>query len=303
MGWPGPIVSDSASYQVFSLGWRQDSEPVAQRRRKRGQTPRLVRVDRDGATFTSHIDGTRERLTPEASMSTQEALGADIVLAFDQPTSPQHDAVYTEHALQRTHAWAQRCLAARTRTDQALFGVIQGGPFAELRQKSARFIGSLPFDGVANGTSTADAVAAIDWSMPHVPERWPRHVPGIGQPHELFACVERGIDQFDSNAPTRLARRGQLFTSAGLLSIQDADLREDARPIDSACGCATCREGFSRAYLRHLFVTDELLGYTLASVHNLHFVLDLMRQIRDAIRADRLFALRDEVLGRYRSTA
>jgi tRNA-guanine transglycosylase len=263
----------------------------------------LVRVDEDGATFTSHIDGSRQRLTPESSMAIQEALGADIVLAFDEPTSPLHAADYTLAAMDRTHRWAERCLAARQRSDQALFGIVQGGAFEELRSASARFIGGLPFEGVAIGgslgKSKSDMHAVIDWTRPHLPEIWPRHLLGIGEPEDLFACVERGIDQFDCVAPTRLGRHGQLYTPDGRLHISHPELKEDLRPIAEGCGCYTCRTGFSRGYIRHLFAANELLGYTLASLHNLYFILELMQRIRAAIRADRLSELRDEVLNRY----
>ena len=317
MGWDGPLLTDSGGYQVFSLGFGLEHgigkqlgmfpgaapDAIDQSRRSRGQAPRLVRVDDDGATFTSHIDGSRHRLTPEVSIAIQETLGADVALAFDEPTSPLHDAAYTAEAMQRTHAWAQRCLAARRRHDQALYGIVQGGAFEELRTASAGFIGSLPFDGVALGgslgSSKADMHAVIDWSLPHLPERWPRHLLGIGEPEDLFACIERGIDQFDCVAPTRLARHGQLYTSRGKVLITRPEHREDPSPIDPGCGCYTCRSGFSRGYLRHLFVAQELLAYTLASLHNLHFILDLMRQIRAAILADALADLRDAFLSTY----
>jgi tRNA-guanine transglycosylase len=314
-GWGGPLITDSGGYQVFSLGFGLEhgvgkqigmfpaEGDVEGRPRPRGQAARLVRVDDDGATFTSHIDGSRHRLTPEDSIAVQEALGADIILAFDEPTSPLHDAAYTGAAMQRTHAWAQRCLAARPRADQALYGIVQGGAFESLRRASAEFIGGLPFDGVAIGgslgKSKADMHAVIDWSVAALPEAWPRHLLGIGEPEDLFACVERGIDQFDCVAPTRLARHGVLYTPTGKLSIVSADLREDPSPIQTDCGCYTCTSGFSRGYLRHLFAARELLAYTLASLHNLFFVLDLLRKMRAAIAADGLHDLREEFSSRY----
>jgi tRNA-guanine transglycosylase len=318
MGWHGPIVTDSGGFQVFSLGsgiehgvgkqigmFPGDDVP-ATGRRARGQEARLVRVDEDGATFTSHIDGSRHRLTPEVSIATQEALGADIVLAFDEPTSPLHDAAYTRSAMERTHRWATRSLAARTRVDQALYGIVQGGAFADLREASAAYIGGLPFDGVAIGgslgKSKTDMHAVLDWSFPRLPERWPRHLLGIGEPEDLFSSVARGVDQFDCVAPTRLGRHGQLYTPTGKLLVTRPDYVQDAAPIDEACGCYTCRTGFSRGYLRHLFAANELLAYTLASVHNLWFILDLMRQIREAVRRDELAELQAEFLSRYRSS-
>jgi tRNA-guanine transglycosylase len=314
MGWNGPIVTDSGGFQVFSLGFGIEhgvgkqigmfpDEAGGTGRKPRGQAARLVRVDEDGATFTSHIDGSRQRLTPETSIAVQEALGADIVLAFDEPTSPLHDAAYTRAAMERTHRWAERCLEVRTRSDQAMYGIVQGGAFSDLRTDSARFIGSLPFEGAAIGgslgKSKADMHDVLDRSIPHLPEHWPRHLLGIGEPEDLFSCVERGIDQFDCVSPTRLARHGQLYTPVGKILITRPEYREDSRPVDAACGCYTCRTGFSRGYLRHLFAANELLAYTLASLHNLHFILSLMASIREAIRADALADLRDEFLSSY----
>jgi queuine tRNA-ribosyltransferase/7-cyano-7-deazaguanine tRNA-ribosyltransferase len=312
MGWDGPIVTDSGGFQVFSLGSGLEhgvgkqigmfpDEDTA--RKPRGQAARLVRVDSDGATFTSHIDGSRQRLTPEISIAVQEALGADVILAFDEPTSPLHEAEYTAKAMERTHRWAQRCLDARTRGDQALFGIVQGGAYAELREQSARFIGALPFEGLAIGgslgKSKADMHAVLDWTLPHVPEGWPRHLLGIGEPEDLLSCAARGIDQFDCVAPTRLARHGQLYTPEGKVLITRPEFREDARVIQEGCGCYTCFTGFSRGYLRHLFVANELLAYTLASLHNLYFILDLMGRIRAAIRSDSLAELTVEFLAQY----
>jgi queuine tRNA-ribosyltransferase len=318
MGWDGPIVTDSGGFQVFSLGSGLEhgvgkqigmfpgEDAPATGRRPRGQAARLVRVDEDGATFTSHIDGSRQRLTPEISIATQEALGADVALVFDEPTSPLHDAAYTLQAMERTHRWAERCLAARTRSDQALYGIVQGGAFSELRTTSARFIGSLPFEGVAIGgslgKSKADMHSVLDWSFPHLPAHWPRHLLGIGEPEDLFACVARGVDQFDCVSPTRLGRHGQLYTPFGKLLVTRPEHAEDARPIQADCGCYTCRTGFSRGYLRHLFMANELLAYTLASLHNVYFIVDLMRRIREAVRSDYLSELEAEFLSRYRTS-
>lgn len=296
MAWDGPLVTDSGAFQVFSLGFGLE-------RGVGKQAPRLVRVDEDGATFTSHIDGSRQRLTPESSIAIQEAFGADITLAFDEPTSPLHDADYTRQAMERTHRWARRCIDARQRTDLALYGIVQGGALEDLRTASARFIGSLPFEGAAIGGSRGDSKnelrAVIDWSISHLPPAWPRHLLGIGEPEDLFACVERGIDQFDCIAPTRLGRHGRLYTPDGKLNVTGPEHKEDGRPIQADCGCYTCRTGFSRGYLRHLFAAHELLAYTLSSLHNLYFIQQLMRHIREAIRADRLGELRDGFLGRY----
>ena len=317
MAWDGPIVTDSGGFQVFSLGFGLEhgvgkqigmfpgALATDELPRPRGQVARLVRVDEDGATFTSHIDGSRQRLTPESSIAIQEALGADIILAFDEPTSPLHDAGYTRAAMERTHRWARRCLEARTRADQALYGIIQGGAFADLRAESARFIGGLPFDGVAIGgslgKSKSDMHSVIQLSTPELPEQWPRHLLGIGEPEDLFACVELGIDQFDCVAPTRLGRHGQLYTRAGRISVTGQDVRDDPSPIEAGCGCYTCRTGFSRGYIRHLFAANELLAYTLASLHNLYFIQRLMTEIRTALRAGALSDLRRDFLAKYQT--
>ena len=186
-----------------------------------------------------------------------------------------------------------------------MYGIVQGGAYTAPRAESAQFIGSLPFDGAAIGgslgKSKADMHAVLDWSLPHLPEQWPRHLLGIGEPEDLLSCAARGIDQFDCVAPTRLARHGQLYTPTGKLLITRPEFREDQAVIQDGCGCYTCRTGFSRGYLRHLFVANELLAYTLASLHNLYFILTLVTQIRAAIRADGLGELEAEFLARYQA--
>lgn len=316
MAWDGPLITDSGGYQVFSLGFGlehgvgklvgmfPDEGPRAgeRPRRRRGQPARLTRVDDEGVAFTSHIDGSRHRLTPEDSIRIQEQLGADIILAFDEPTSPLHDEAYTAQALERTHRWARRCLEAHKPGDQALFGIVQGGAFRRLREESAAFVAKLPFEGFAIGgslgRSKADMHAVLDWSMPALPDERPRHLLGIGEPQDLFECIERGIDLFDCVAPTRYARHGVLYTRAGKLNITNAAFTADAEPIDAKCPCYTCAN-FSRAYLRHLFLADELLAYTLASLHNLLFIVGLVKAIREAIEQERFGELKRDWLERY----
>ena len=208
--------------------------------------------------------------------------------------------------MERTHRWAARCLAARRRRDQALYGIVQGGAFQGPREESAAFVGSLPFDGFAIGGSLGTSKRAMDrvleWSIPALPTDRPRHMLGIGEPEDLFACVQRGIDTFDCVAPTRLARHGVLYTPDGKITITHARYREDPTPIDPDCSCPACRR-FSRAYLRHLFVADELLGYVLATMHNLRYILGLMAAIRAAIGRGELDQLKAEVLARLGSTS
>jgi queuine tRNA-ribosyltransferase len=319
MGWSRPILTDSGGFQVFSLGFGLEhgvgkiakifpaegasTVAAAPRRggRPAGESPhaRLSRIDDDGVSFTSHVDGSPRRLTPESSIAIQEQLGADIILAFDECTSPLAGYDYTREALERTHRWAGRCLAARRPTPQALFGIVQGGEYRDLRENSARVIGSLPFDGVAIGgslgKSKADMHAVLDWTVPLLPAEWPRHLLGIGEPEDLFAGIARGVDMFDCVAPTRLGRHGVLYLPAGRLHIANAAYREDPAPPQPGCGCYTCQH-FSRAYLRHLFVAGEMLGPRLATVHNLHFLIDLVRQIRRSILEDRFVPFRSEFL-------
>ena len=317
MGWSGPMFTDSGGYQVFSLGFGKehgigkivgmfpDEDPRDRRRQNSaaGTQAKLSRVDDDGVTFRSHLDGSTHRLTPESSIEIQEKLGADVILAFDEPTSPLHDETYTALAMERTHRWAERSLAAKRRSDQALYGIVQGGAFQRLREESAAFVGGMPFDGFAIGgslgTSKRDVERVLDWSIPALAEDRPRHMLGIGEPEDLFLCVERGIDTFDCVAPSRHARRGVLMTADGPLTITKAAYREDDSPVDPECGCPTCST-FSRAYLRHLFVAEELLAYTLATTHNLAFVLGLMARIRAALRDGTLDEVKTTVLGRYR---
>jgi tRNA-guanine transglycosylase len=316
MGWQRPILTDSGGFQVFSLGFGREhgvgkiakifpAEAAGGKPQPlpptRSPHARLTRIDEDGVTFTSHIDGSTHRFTPERSIAIQEKLGADVILAFDECTSPLADYAYTRRAMERTHRWAERSAAART-TPQALFGIVQGGEYQDLREESAEFIGGLPFDGVAIGgslgKSKGDMHRVLDWTVPALPERWPRHLLGIGEPEDLFAAVARGIDMFDCVAPTRLGRHGMVYAPQGRLHILNAAYREDPEPIEAGCPCYTCAH-FSRAYLRHLFVANEMLGPRLATIHNLQFLVRLMGAIRQAILDDGLAALQQQFLARW----
>ncbi len=315
MGWDGPLMTDSGGFQVFSLGSALE-HGVGKVARifpgldldvpRRAVKPRLVTIDDDGVTFISHLDGSRHRFTPEKSIETQEKLGADIILAFDECTSPLHDYEYTRQALERTHRWALRCLAARTRSDQALFGIVQGGAYRDLREASARFIGSLPFEGYAIGGSLGrskdDMHRIIEWVVPLLPEDRPRHLLGIGEPEDLLAGIARGIDLFDCVAPTRLGRHGAAYTARGRLNLRSAALKDDPAPIEADCDCYTCRR-FSRAYLRHLFNAGEMLGPRLATIHNIRFLQRLIEGARAAIRAGALNEYAADFLASYRTGA
>lgn len=276
MGWERPILTDSGGYQVVSLG-------------------DLRVVDEDGVTFRSHLDGSVHRFTPEHTMAVQEALGPDVAVALDQPVFPSSPREVVEDATARTHRWAERCVAAHTRGDQALFGVVQGGLEPDLRAASTRFIASLPFDGInigglAGDETPAEREAAIDVAVGELEaagDDRPRYLMGLGSPADLLEAVHRGIDLFDSVLPARVARNGQLWVPGGRLNLRNERYRDDPRPIQEECPCPACTR-FSRAYLAHLFRAKEMLAYRLATCHNLTFTLDFMTRIRTAIRSGSL---------------
>jgi len=267
MQWPHPLLTDSGGFQVFSL---------AQTRQ----------IDDDGVTFKSHIDGSTHRFTPEKSIQIQEHLGADIIMAFDECSDP-NDHDYSKTAMDRTHHWAERSLAALKRTDQALFGIVQGGVNPDLRAVSAQFIASLPFPGIAiGGLSVGETKhemhATLDLVTPLLPENKPRYLMGVGTPEDLINGISRGVDIFDCVLPTRLARHNAAFSSEGRLNLMNATFAHDPRPIDDACDCYTCQT-FTRAYLRHLILAKELLAGTLLSIHNLHALIQLVKDVRLSI--------------------
>ena len=271
MNWPGPILTDSGGFQVFSLSGARN-------------------IDQDGVTFKSHIDGSMHRFTPERSIAIQENLGADIIMAFDE-CAPPNDRVYSEQAMARTHAWAERCLAAKTRPDQALFGIVQGGIFPDLRTQSAEFIRSLDLPGVAiGGLSVGESKEAMHAILevvdPLLPDEKPRYLMGVGSPEDLVNGVQRGIDIFDCVLPTRLARHNAAMTRTGRLNLVNATFAKDQRAIDASCNCYTC-QNFTRAYLRHLIVAKEMLSATLLSIHNLHTLIQLANDMRLAILENR----------------
>jgi queuine tRNA-ribosyltransferase len=267
MQWHHPLLTDSGGFQVFSLAQTRN-------------------IDDDGVTFKSHIDGSAHRFTPEKSIQIQENLGADIIMAFDECSDP-NDHAYSKIAMERTHHWAERCLSAKTRSDQALFGIIQGGINPDLRTESTKFIASLPFPGIAIGGlsvgETKDEMhTMLDLVLQSVPESKPRYLMGVGTPEDLINAIALGVDIFDCVLPTRLARHNAAFSSEGRLNLMNAAFARDPRPIDETCDCYTCRT-FTRAYLRHLVVAKELLVGTLLSIHNLHALIQLVKNIRVSI--------------------
>jgi queuine tRNA-ribosyltransferase len=267
MSWDGPILTDSGGFQVFSLSDMRE-------------------VDEDGVTFKSHIDGSTHRFTPERSVQIQENFGSDIMMAFDECAEP-YDRDYNVRAMQRTHRWAERCLAAKTRKDQALFGIVQGGVFPDLRAQSAEVIAGLNFPGnaiggLSVGETKEEMHAMIEVVNAVLPEDKPRYLMGVGTPQDLVQCVQRGVDIFDCVLPTRLARHKAAMTDKGRMNMLNAQYARDERPISESCSCYTC-QNFSRAYIRHLIQTREMLSGTLLSIHNIHTLLALARNLRQAI--------------------
>ncbi|NIS82237.1 MAG: tRNA guanosine(34) transglycosylase Tgt [Anaerolineales bacterium] len=267
MAWPGSILTDSGGFQVFSLAERRE-------------------VDSDGVTFRSHLDGSTHRFTPEKVIAIQENLGADIIMVLDECSEP-YDRDYNIQALSRTHAWAERSLASKSRSDQALFGIVQGGIFPDLREQSAAFIAALDFPGIAIGglsvgETKEEMLAMVETVNAVLPEDRPRYLMGVGSPEDIVETVARGIDIFDCVLPTRMARNHAALTRRGRLNLRNTPFSDDLRPIDETCLCYTCKT-FSRAYLRHLIVAREMLAATLLSIHNVHTLIALVGDLRQAV--------------------
>ena len=278
MAWNGPILTDSGGFQVYSLS-------------------KTRKINADGVIFQSHLDGSSHHFTPEKSIAIQENLGADIIMAFDE-CPPPDNREYVEESLTRTHAWAARCREAQSRPDQALFGIVQGGVFPDLREASARILMDMEFPGYAIGglsvgESKDDMYSVLETLDPILPAGKPRYLMGVGTAEDLVNGVLRGVDIFDCVLPTRLARHGTAMVPGGRLNLNNAAHTRDPDPIDSNCDCYACRH-FSRAYLRHMVKANEILGHVLLSTHNLHFLLDLSRELRQAILAGRLQSFADD---------
>lgn len=320
MRWQGPIMTDSGGFQVFSLGAAYgreiskvtkviDPSLLIPERFDDADAPRLAQIGADGVSFKSHIDGSTHYITPEKSIQIQHNLGADIIFTFDECTSPAEDLQYQREALERTHRWAERSLAEHKKLNRenkiGLFGIVQGGREESLRKASATFLKNLDFDGFGIGGSFAkeDMSSAVKWVNGILPEHKPRHLLGIGEPEDLFMGVENGVDLFDCVLPTRIARNGTLYTARGKINILNAKYRNDPTPIDLDCACYTCLPTpggcYTRAYLAHLFRGKEMLAATLASIHNLYFITNLVARIRQSIFDDQFFAFKEEFLKRY----
>ncbi|MEY3374325.1 MAG: hypothetical protein RIT18_956 [Actinomycetota bacterium] len=321
MNWNKPTFTDSGGFQVMSLGvgfkkvidMNGDSlnsdDLIAEKRE------RLAHVDDDGVTFKSHLDGSMHRFSPEISMRVQHQIGADIIFAFDELTTLHNTKKYQEESLERTRLWAIRCLDEHKRlTDsrshrpyQALFGVLQGAQYEDLRRKAAKDLGEMESSGISfDGFGIGGALdksklgTIVGWAVDELPDNKPRHLLGIGEPADLFAGVENGADTFDCVAPTREARTSAVYSATGRFNVSGGSYRKDFSPIDSECDCYTCKN-YSRAYLNHLFRAKEILGPTLATIHNVHFIVNLVERMRLAIEAGNFLEFKNEFLGRYKN--
>ena len=346
MNWSGPTMTDSGGFQVFSLGvaYGKDISKITKitdpsllipERFDDSDAPRLAKIGQDGVSFKSHLDGSIHYITPERSIQIQHNLGADIIFAFDECTSPAEDLKYQEEALERTHRWAERSLAEHLKLKKseaacetprqensaslfspALFGIVQGGREESLRKKSAKIISEMKiqngmdpltgetsfteFDGFGIGGSFAkeDMSSAVRWVNEILPEEKPRHLLGIGEPEDLFMGIENGVDLFDCVLPTRLGRNGTIYTKYGKISITNKKYRDDFEPVEKDCGCYTCKN-YSRAYIAHLFHGKEMLAGTLASMHNLYFIVNLVKKIRQSILDENFHEFKEEFLRNY----
>jgi len=322
MNWGKPTFTDSGGFQVMSLGvgfkkvidMNGDSlnsdDLIAEKRE------RLAHVDDDGVTFKSHLDGSMHRFSPEVSMQVQHQIGADIIFAFDELTTLHNTRKYQEESLERTRLWAIRCLdehkrLAESRSHrpyQALFGVLQGAQYEDLRRKAAKDLGymessGISFDGfgIGGALDKSKLGTIVGWAVEELPVNKPRHLLGIGEPADLFAGVENGADTFDCVAPTREARTSAVYCPTGRFNVSGSSYRKDFSPIDSECTCYTCKN-YTRAYLNHLFRAKEILGPTLATIHNVHFIVNLVERMRLAIEAGDFFEFKQEFLGRYKNS-
>lgn len=284
MNYDGPILTDSGGFQVFSL---QDNRKISE----------------EGVTFKSHLNGDTLFFSPEKVIDIEEKLGADIIMSFDEciPYPVSHE--YAEKSVERTLRWAERGLLAHKRSDQALFGIVQGGEFEDLRGHSAQVLSRMNFDGYSiGGTSIGEpkdvCLRMVDYSLKYLPESKPRYLMGVGSIDYILEGIERGIDMFDCVLPTRIARHGALMTSKGRINIKDAKYKEDFSSLDDECDCYTCKN-YTKAYLRHLYVADEAFGKRLMSIHNLRFLIKMMEEARKAIREDRFLEFKNSMITKY----
>lgn len=314
MNWQGPTFTDSGGFQVMSLGvgfkkvLSMSADAWTEKEVRATKKQRLAFVDDDGVTFKSHLDGSMHRFTPEVSMQVQHQIGADIMFAFDELTTLLDSYEYQQQALERTHAWALRCIAEHDRLTterqdkpyQALFGVLQGANYEDLRRQTARFMGNLPFDGYGlGGALEKDELGKIiSWMNTELPDDKPRHLLGISDPIDIFTAIENGVDTFDCVAPAREARNGGIYLPTGRVNMTRSIFNDDYSPLQNNCDCYTCRN-YTRAYLRHLFKAREMLASTLATIHNEHFIVKLVDDIRQSIADGSFYEFKDKWLKVY----
>jgi len=318
MNWDKPTFTDSGGFQVMSLGAGFKkviamTEDLEQEEVVAHKKDRLAKVDEDGVTFKSHLDGSEHRFTPEISMQVQHQIGADIMFAFDELTTLMDTKNYQTKSLERTRLWAIRCLAEHARLTklrsekpyQALFGVIQGAQHEDLRRKAAKDLGAMEQDGTSfDGFGVGGAVdknmmtQILTWVNEELPQDKPRHFLGIGEPEDLFIGVENGADTFDCVSASRQARTSSVYTNKGRLNVSNAPYKKDFSPIEESCGCYTCKN-YTRAYLCHLFRAKEMVASTLATIHNEYFIINLVNQMREAILKNEFYELKADFLGRY----
>jgi len=341
MNWRGPTMTDSGGFQVFSLGAAFGKnitkitkefapeilleEYTETNKKHRGQIAenfQPAKIDENGVMFRSHIDGSAHYFTPEKSVEIQNNLGADIIFAFDECTSPNESKHYQAESLDRTHRWAKRSLEFHRKQqkeagdlkmennngefseiikNQAIFGIIQGGRFEDLRKRSAQALAEMDFDGYGIGGSfqKEDMVKGVKWVNEILPEEKPRHLLGIGEPEDLFMAVENGCDLFDCVAPTRIARNGQVYTRSGKINLNNSKFQDQLEAIDEKCKCYTCKN-YTRSYLAHLFRADEMLAATLASIHNLYFIVNLVKEMRKKILKGKFGEFKEDFLKEYK---
>lgn len=299
MNWKRPLMTDSGGFQVFSLGFGREHgmgkilKTKSNTKVVAGQQPKLLRITDDGVQFTSPVDGRKIFLNPEKSIKIQESLGADIIFAFDECTSPVATHEYTKKSLERTHRWALESLAAKKNKSQALYGIVQGGKFKDLRQESAKFIGSLPFDGFGIGGSFSGTdgnkamTGMLEWSFKELPENKPRHLLGIGYLEDMKNVIKAGVDTFDCIVPTRYARHGTAFTSGGRLDISKSIYLQDKKPLDPKCKCEVCAN-YKRGYIAHLFKAKEITALRHLTYHNIYFFNNFVAKLREDIKKGKL---------------
>ncbi|MDP3710473.1 MAG: tRNA guanosine(34) transglycosylase Tgt [bacterium] len=296
MNWSKPLMTDSGGFQVFSLGFGKDlgtGKIIAEEKSeviKKGQQPKLLKIEKDGVHFTSYIDGQKLFIGPRESIKIQEGIGADIIFAFDECPPPQASYEYMEKSLEKTHVWAKICLKAQSaswRTKQALFGIVQGGRFRDLREKSAKFMSTLDFPGFGIGGEFGgdkETMAKIlQWTLAKLPEEKPRHLLGIGHPEDIEPIIKAGVDTFDCTVPTHYGRRGVAFVSGGKLDLKKGQFLKDKNPLDKNCSCETCKN-HTRSYIAHLFKAGEITALKLLSFHNLYFFNHWIARIREKIK-------------------